>query len=617
FEVDAEGEAAAPEPAGAEVAGAVRRVEVRGTKRTEADVIELVIKTKPGDALDRRKVTEDVKRIYKTGFYDQVRARLEPEGTGAAVVFEVTERLLISRVEVEGPDDSEKSEIRALMTLKPNTFLNPYEVEKNLREIRKYYANKGYFSADVEAETEEIEDRRAEVIVKIEEGEEQRIQRIRFTGNTAFTDDELRDEIQSGEDWLFGWLTGAGDYKEDLLKADVYFLTNWYLNHGYFKVKVEDADVAADKEGLYLTYAIIEGDPYNVKSVAIQGVEDEGEKKLIEDSLQLKAGDLFTRDALQKDIENITTYYSDIGFARAQVDPDFDIDDDAKLLGFTYKIEKGPKVYFDRIRITGNDKTRDKVIRRELLFEEQQQYSGSALKNTKERLEALGYFSEVNINTAQVEGRPDREAVEVNIREGETGTLSGGAGFSSTDSFLFNVRITNRNLFGRGQSVGFSADIGGKRQDFTLQFTEPYLFDIPLTAGVQLFRTLRVFQDFDREAVGGSFSVSYPVYERIRLGTAWRTELVQVTNVDDDATFFIRSQEGERLTNSMTWSLSRNTYNHPIDPTRGSNTRLSVELAGTVFGGDTDFVKVIGETRWFFPVVYGTTFSFAGRFGWA
>ncbi|MCA9771975.1 MAG: outer membrane protein assembly factor BamA, partial [Myxococcales bacterium] len=615
-------EAPAPTPEAKEAVPAgeiVRSVEVQGTKRTEVDVIELVIRTHVGDRLDREKLSEDVKRIFKTGFYEQVEVETEREGEGWRVIFEVRERKLIAKVNIDGPSDSDKDEIRGLLTLKPNTFLNPFQVEKNLQSIRKFYANKGYFAAKVKANVADLEDQRAEVTLDIDEGDELKIERIRFTGNRAFDDDELRGELQSSEDWFFGWITGAGEYKDDFLKADVFLLTSFYLNHGYFKVHVEPAEVTADSTGLYLTYKVTEGEQYYVESVDVAGLEDDPLLERIKGGLRLKAGDLFTRDALQQDIENITTFYSDVGYARISIDPDFNIDEESRRIAFTYKIVKGPKVYFDRIKITGNTKTRDKVIRRELYVQEQKLYSGSDLKRTKERLDALGYFSEVNINTTPVEGQPDRERVTVDVREGETGTLSGGAGFSSTDSFLFNVRVTNRNLFGRGQTASLSADIGRVRQDFFLRFTEPWLFDIPLSAGVEGFRTLRAFQDFDRESRGGSLTLSYPIWDRyrVRLGGSWRTEIVSIQNVDNNATFFIRSQEGTTLTNSFTTTLSQNTLNHPLDPTRGHSGRVSVELAGTVFGGDTDFIKVIADSRWFFPVVYGTTLSLHGRFSWA
>ncbi|MGH7805222.1 MAG: outer membrane protein assembly factor BamA, partial [Candidatus Binatia bacterium] len=375
---------------------------------------------------------------------------------------------------------------------------------------------------------------------------------------------------------------------------------------------------------------IDEGDPFGVGSVDITG-DVIGDKAEILPQLETKIDDVFHASTLRKDVLAITELYGDQGYAFANVEPLTAVDPESKKVQVNFKIDKGPEVYFNRIEITGNTKTKDEVVRRELKVQEQQRFSSTRLRDSRARIQRLGFFQEVNLNTKRSD-RPDQIDLLIDVKEAPTGAFTAGAGFSSADRFILNGRLQETNLFGSGDRVSLNIDFGSIRQDFTLDYIDPYFLDTFFTASFSAFRTRLEFDDFTREANGFSVQLLYPFtalglerflgfsLDEVRFGLEYQLDQSDIGDLDN---FFrvpsIQAEEGRQLTSSVIPTLVRNTLNHPFDPTDGSVQDVSVEVAG--LGGESDFIKVEGRSRWFYPFYKNQSLgtfvaSAGGRFGW-
>lgn len=605
------------------------RVEISGNRRVEEEAIRVRLRMRPGVPFDEASVDADVKSLFAMGFFDDVRARLERRDGEWVLTYEVDERPFIERVEIDGARRIDEQDIEEALGVRPNTILDPERLRKGIREVRKLYEKKGYLDAEVSYETRPAGEGRVTLLFHIDEKRPVRIHTIRFEGNRAFRDRQLARLMQTRERWFLSFLTGAGTIDREVLKADVERLTAFYYEHGYIDVRIDDPVVERDDKGLIVTIRIEEGAPYTFGKIQLEGdILPEAREMLAE--MQRREGKRFRASRLREDINALTDLYGDRGYAFVNVTPETEVDPRAHVVDVTYRIDQGPEVYVDRIEISGNTKTRDKVIRRELELAEQQRFSGSKLRRSQEKIRRLGFFSEVNVTTRKSD-RPDRLDVVVDVKEGPTGAFSAGAGISSGESFLFNLRLSEINFLGRGQRVVLNLDFGAISRNFSLSFTEPYLMDTRLTLGVDAFNWELIFSEFTRSGTGGSIRTLYP-FEALgwrdlwgiplvdtRFGLDYRIERASITDVSRSAASIIRAERGTSLTSSLTPRLFRDTRNHPFDPTAGSLQDLSLEIAG--LGGDSHFLKLESRARWYLPFWeserLGTfTFSTGWNFGY-
>jgi outer membrane protein insertion porin family len=374
---------------------------------------------------------------------------------------------------------------------------------------------------------------------------------------------------------------------------------------------------------------IDEGEQFNVGDVTVEGANLPEEPQKLRRDLATTPAETFRAGALREDAQKLTEHLSEDGYAFATVEPQTTVHDDSRTVDVAFQVDRGRQVVVDRIEVEGNTKTRDKVIRREMRLQEQELFSARKLRKSREALQRLGFFQEVNITTRKTTAE-DRMNVVVGVKEAQTGSFSAGAGFSSADNLLFNVRIQENNLFGRGQRLVLSGDIGSLRRNIILSFTEPYFRDTPLTLGVDAFSWRLEFDDFARSGTGASTQVTYPVtawgwdslwgfpLEEVRVGADYRIEQAEIDDVDPFAPRSIRAEEGTSLISSITPRVSRNTLNHAFDPTAGSLQDLSVQLAG--LGGE-QFVKAEARERWYYTFLRSKalgdfTYSFGGMVGY-
>ncbi len=607
-----------PEGTAATFGDVVDDVRVTGNRRVDPQSVLAQVRTKVGKPIDADVLSEDIKRIFRLGFFDDVQVDATKTKKGPVVVtFIIKEKPAIAEIRYKGNDELDGDDISEVVNLKRNAILSEFEVKANAEKIRELYAEKGYFLAEVEYEIEQAKDREDLAVVTfiIDEFAKIEVKRVTFLGNENVPDEDLKNIMATREGDWGSFLTSFGSFKERAFQEDLQRITAYYYDQGYVQVKVRRPSLrlSRDKRYIYVTIRVDEGPRFNVGNVEIKGdfIADEEELyDLIElDDVAKSDNPVFSLTKLRGDAEKLRTLYTDAGYAYANVNPLNRPNAAEKTVDITYDIQKGNQVYFGRIEVVGNTKTRDKVIRRELRIEEGQLYSNTALQESRRRVLRLGFFEKVEITTQRTE-RSDIINARVEITERPTGTFQIGAGFSSLESFIFNAQISQNNLFGRGQSLGFQAQVSSIRTLFNVQFSEPYLFDLPLRFSFDLYNFDFLFQDFARTSRGGNMTFGYPVLREIL-----DDELVlALTYKLEDVELRPGGQSGREaqqvgnlfrggLTSSLRLSLAFDNRNDRLFPTSGTYSAARVELAeDTITLSDNEFLKYDFETRWYFPL---------------
>jgi len=598
----------------------IEAIRVVGNSRVEQSAIRVRIRSKTGHPADPATVEQDVRSIYAMGFFEDVQASADDVDGKRTLTYTVVERPMIKEVKLEGNKKVNDDDLQAALKVRPHTLLDVEKIQRGIQEGKKLYDQKGYKEAAITFKTSPPENGEVVLTFHVDEGKVVRVQKIIFEGNRQFTGAQLRRIMQTKQAWFLSFITSAGNLDPEVLKTDTERLTAFYYDNGYVNVKIDEPQIERTEDGLDITIRVEEGDQYNVGAVHLSG-DVIGDERLYLKQLEMKEGDIFHASRLRKDILGITEAYGNLGYAFVNVEPLTEIAPDKKAVGITYKIDKGPEVYFDRIEISGNTKTKDEVVRRELLVQEQQRFSGSLLKVSRARVQRLGLFQEVNMTT-QRSDQPDKIDLLVDVKEAQTGAFTAGAGFSTADHFLFNVRLSENNLFGTGDRVAVNADIGSIYRNFTLDYTDPYTLDSYFTTTFSAFNFRTEFDDFNRDGTGFSIQALYPFtalgvrripfigasLDEVRFGMQYKLEQADISDLDE---FFripsIQSERGKTLTSSIIPTLVRNTLNHPFDPTDGSVQDLSVQLAG--IGAGAEFIIVEGRTRWFYPFYRSPTFG--------
>jgi outer membrane protein insertion porin family len=595
----------------------VTQVLIEGNVRVEDDAIRVNLESRPGTPLDPARIDRDVRAIYGMGFFEQVNVEQRDEAGGVVLVFKVEERPLVRKVTIDGTDKLKREDVEGALRVRPHTIYDPTKAREGIAAAKKLYAEKGYLDASIDLEASPTGENEVDLTYKVDEHKPIRVEEIRIEGNHAFSDRKLRGLMQTKTAWILTPITGAGNLNRDVLRTDGERLTAWYYDHGYVTVRVDEPQVEREGDGLVVTVKIEEGEQFHVATVGLDGENLPADPTPLLANLDTKAGEVFSASGVRDDTQQLVTRLSDDGYAFAKVEPETNVNVENKTIDVRFQVDRGKPVTVDFIEVAGNTKTRDKVIRREMRLQEQELFSGTKLRKSRDALQRLGFFRDVNIGTRRT-GADDRLDLVVDVKEAQTGSVSAGAGFSSADALLFNLQINENNLFGRGQRLVLNVDVGSIRRNIVLSFTEPYFRGTPLTVGIDAFNWRLEFEGFDREGTGASINGTYPVValgydeilgismEDVRLGLGYRLEQATIDQLTSEATASIKAEEGTSTISSVTPRISRNTLNHAFDPTSGSVQDISVEIAG--LGGD-QFIKAEVNNRLYY------TFLRSKRFG--
>jgi outer membrane protein insertion porin family len=604
----------------------IKDIKISGNLRVEEDGIRLHLKSRPGEFYNSTVVEQDVKAIFRMGFFDDVTADLSPEGV---LTYTVKEKPYIREVKIQGNSQVTRDKIDSALGIAPRTVLDRSKVAEGVEKVRKLYGEQGYVNAAIDYSVNVERNNQATVTVDIREGARLLIKRVSFEGNRAFSESELKGLIATKPEWIFSFITNRGVLDRDILTNDIAILANHYYDNGYIDHKIDEPLILKAKDGLEVVIRIHEGEQYRVGKVEIGGDLIQDGRQMLE-GIKITSGQIFRGSRLRDDITALTDLYTNKGFAFVQVDPVTKVNAAEKNVDVQLLITKGPPVYFNRVLVAGNTKTRDNIVRRELRATEQELYSGAKITESKNALQRTGYFEDVNLTTKKTD-QPDTVDVLVDVKEGPTGNFSIGAGYSSGDGFMFNTTVAEKNLMGRGQGLNGSFAIGSKRQDFIVGFTEPYLAGSNVSMGMDAFNTKRDYTDFTEKKLGFDVRNSYPLknlnvpffgapkldpskgsdelasappitmWDYMRGGMSYELTHDNISGVSKTAPIEIQSEEGSSLTSSVTPSLAYDSRDHFFSPTQGTKSDVGVKFAG--LGGDTRFIKSDLSMRWYYPLL--------------
>jgi outer membrane protein insertion porin family len=587
----------------------IEHVQFRGNRKVEDDAIRVQLLSKAGTLFDASKMREDIRAMWKMGFFADVNVEAEVGSSGGLILtFAVKEKPSIRKVLVAGNQEVGLDKINEVIDLELDTIVDIGKVKKNRDKIADQYVQKGFYLATVDYEIKPVNEAEVDVWFKVDEKAKVKIRDVQFIGNRSIADDELRQAIQTRRADALSFLNDSGVYSQETFERDLLLVSAHYWDRGYANVKVGTPQLrlSRDKEYMYLSIPIDEGPIFTVAAINFKG-DLIGSAAANLARIHMRAGATFSRTQIAEDREKLSAYYQDQGYAYANVSPLTKVDLPTRKISLTYEVSRGKRVYFERINIRGNAKTRDKVIRREMNISEGELFNNTNLETSKRRITALGYFETVTVSTKR--GSSD-EFVEVNVEVSErpTGTFQIGAGFSSVANFIAQAQISQNNLFGRGQTLALQAQLSSLRQLFLLRFVEPYFLDTQWTFAFDLYNQSQGFGTFFRNASGGTLTWGYPLSYEARAFLTYKLEDVSIstgsggianlgaTSQQINATSVANLFRGG-ATSSLKASLAWDSRNNRLFPTGGWYDTVFAEYASQYTGSENKFVRLGGFVR--------------------
>ncbi|OIO66728.1 MAG: outer membrane protein assembly factor BamA [Zetaproteobacteria bacterium CG1_02_49_23] len=581
----------------------VRSIEVNGNRFVETDAITLQIDTKVGDVLDRKKISNDVRRLYATGNFKDIQVEGTPGAEGVRVIYKVTENPLIADFKVTGNSEITYKDMKRKLKLQSGVVFSDSRLRADISTIRKGYIKEGYYRVQVEDQIEELEDGRINLMLKVIEGGKTYIKQIRFVGNDAFNDQILTDEISARESDFMSWITSRDVIDSKKFANDAQMLTQYYQDHGYLDMSVESSQLllTPDKSSFYLTFSIHEGPIYTVSKVDIQG-DTVVPLETLTALLEVKAGEIYSLSNLRKDLEMLTLKVGDEGFAFANVTPLFKRDVAGQTVEITFDVEKGREVYVERIEISGNEKTNDEVIRRELRVDEAERYSATRMKQSKTNLSRSSLLKDHRISMPKGSAS-DRVNVNVDVTEESTGSFIFGVGFSQLEKALFRAKYNEKNLLGKGYGANVTADVGAKTQNFDVSLSDPYFMGRDINASVNANKSQSQLQQitfYKQNNYGGGVSFGIPITEKVSYGIGYNYTKTNLTDIQPTASLFLRAQAGTQSIGEIDQSISYDTRNSLVGTSSGTFQSLGFKVAG--LGGSNKFLESTVTSQFYYPL---------------
>ena len=476
--------AAPTAPAIAHPDQAINQIVVEGNQRVEASTVISYLLIQPGMPFDPERIDQSLKALFATGLFADVQILQR----GSDLVVRVVENPIISRVVFEGVHALKEEDLNKEVQAKARAVFTAARAQADVQRIIELYRRSGHFAATVTPQVKELDQNRVDLIFKIDEGPTTGVRSINFIGNNAFSDRELRDAVKTQQSRWWRFLSSNDNYDPDRIEYDRELLRQYYTNRGYadFKIVSAVAELTPDQKDFYITFTVDEGEKYDFGDIKVDTELEKVPSVLLKQAVPIQSGREFQGNLIEKSIDAITFVAGSAGYANVDVRPRIDRDREHHKVNITFEVNEGPRVYVDRIDIVGNTRTVDPVIRRELRLAEGDAFNRVLLDRSKQRLKALGFFKSVDIDD-KPGSQPDRSNIEVKVEEESTGELSFAAGYSSADSLVFDVSVSERNLRGRGQYLRLRASTSQRRKQVDIRFTEPRFLGRNLAAGFDLF----------------------------------------------------------------------------------------------------------------------------------
>ena len=596
----------------------VESLAVQGNQRIEEAAILGSVTLKKGDPLTTQATQEQIRRIYDMGFFDDVQVQTETQAEGVAVIFVVQEKPFVTGIVFDGNDALSDDKLKEVITLKNQVFLDQQEMKVSAEKIRAEYEKGGYHKVKVIPVIQALNESRNRVTFFIQEGARATVASIHFAGATVFSKKELL-AVMANREWtpILSLITDAGILHQEELSNDIERIKEYYSNKGYLDVQIGTPaiELSDDKESVDLTFRISEGRPYTVQAVRYEGNTVFEDEDLARVSF-IHPDDVFQRTMVREEISRVTDMYGAEGYSFAEVTPNLVPNPETLTTDITFTIKEGSLIRVREIHITGNDKTRDNVIRRELRMDEQEVLDSAAIKRSFQRLNNLNFFETVELFPEQVE--EDKVDVAVQVKEKPTGQFSVGGGFSTLDQFTAIANITEGNLFGLGYLVRVRGQIGVRRTIGVMTFRNPALFDGPTSLQLDAFSTETNFLTYQEERRGGTVQWGRAFSEYILGSLTLVGESIRIKNLAADAPTFIQRQLGDQSTTGFRSSIFRDTRDFFQDPRSGSRTGLRLGFGTEVLGGTNNFYRFALDGLKYIPLpLWDLRMAFRGRFGMA
>lgn len=578
----------------------IEQIRIDGAERIEPETVRSYLTLQIKDVFSADQIDRSLKALFATGLFADVTIRRD----GNTLVVRVVENPLINRVVFEGNKRLEANKLEDEIQSKSRTVFTRSKVQSDVRRILELYRRGGRFAATVEPKIIQLPQNRVDLVFEINEGSVTGVCKISFIGNERFGDSALRGEIQTKETRFYRFLSSDDNYDPDRVTYDRELMRRFYLRNGYadFQVLSSAAELAPDQSCFYLTFTLSEGERYKFGDVSVKSQIKNLDPALLNQAVGGFKDQWYNAEEIEGVVKLLSDVAGNLGYAFVEVQPDITRRSGERVLDVAFTVKEGPKVYVERIDISGNVRTLDSVIRREFRLVEGDAFNTSKLKRSEQRLKDLQFFKKVEV-TNTTGSAPDRTVIQAKVEEQSTGELQIGAGFSTTDGVLGQVSIRERNLLGRGQDLRVAVTGAERRQEFDISFTEPYLFNREIAGTVDLFRITRDVLDtsvFDQRTTGGSLSAGYFLTENLR--NVWRYTLRQdsITNISPAASIFILDQAGERLSSIVGSDLIYEALDSRVEPTDGYFASIGGDFAG--LGGQVYYGRLRVRGGYYIPI---------------
>jgi outer membrane protein insertion porin family len=599
----------------------VKDIRVEGIQRTEAGTVFSYLPVKVGETMTDEKAAQAIKALFATGFFKDV--RIEVEGGVLIVVLE--ERPAIAQIDFVGIKEFDKDALKKGLKevgLAESRIFDRALLEKAEQELKRQYLGKGLYAVTITTTVTPLERNRVGINFAVEEGDVAKIRQINIVGAQAFKEKDLLDLFALRTPGLMTWYTKNDQYSKQKLSADLETLRSFYLDRGYIEFNIDSTQVSItqDKKDIYLTVNITEGEKFKVSSVKLAGellLPEEELRKMV----TFKPGEVFSREKLTETTKRITERLGNEGYAFANVNAAPEIDKEKREVAFTVFIDPGRRVYVRRVNVTGNTRTKDEVVRRELRQMEGAWYDGEKINKSRVRVDKLGYFDEVNVETPAVTGATDQVDVNINVKEKPTGNVMLGAGFSSADKLVLSGSVSQNNLFGSGKSLSVGINSGKINTLYSVSYTDPYYTVDGVSRGFDVYKrntdpTSLSVGSYKTSSYGGGVRYGFPIAEDNSIVAGLSIDETKVTTFSDSPKRFIDFVNQFGATNSTflgSASWSKDGRDSLIYTTKGSVNRISGEIG--LPGGDLHFYKANLQHQHYFPIGRDSTLMLNGEFG--
>jgi|APFre7841882724_1041349.scaffolds.fasta_scaffold11346_3 outer membrane protein insertion porin family len=597
----------------------VEDIRLDGLSRISAGTVYSYLPVEKGDTVDRASAAEAIRALYKTGFFKDVQVSRQ----GAILVVTVVERPAISKIEIDGNKDIKDEDLlkglKEIGLAEGETF-DRLELDRLTQELMRQYNNRGKYNVSIKPTVTELDRNRVDIQIQIAEGKASKIKHINVVGNSAYSDDEIREDFESDTSGWLSWYSKDDQYSREKLSGDLEKLTSYYQDRGYVDFNIESTQVtiSPDKRNIYLTANVREGEVFTISEIKLTGELILGEPE-IRRLVYTQPGDIFSRRKLELSSEAMQKVLGNIGYAFADVTPIPKVDQENRTVEVTFFVNPGKRVYVRRINFEGNTRTQDEVLRRELRQFEGAWFSQAAIDRSKVRLQRLGYFKTVDITTPRVAGSDDQVDVLVKVEEQSSGAFQFGLGYSQLQGLLTSISVTQRNFLGTGNSVGVTLQNNSVLRRFDFSFIDPYFTDDGVSVGYTLsYRELDQGEaniaNYTSDIASGSVIFGIPLTETDTLSTVMslsRNQIGTFPGITPPEIIDFINDVGKRT--FSTWGLqagwSRDSRNKFFAPTRGGFQRVGAEVA--LPGSTQEAYKLFYEIARYWPL--GSTFSLLTR----